>query len=64
VVPRQGSDLSEEEVLRFGRENLARFKVPRNVHLRDDLPRNALGKVLRRELKTGEEEAEWRTKRL
>jgi fatty-acyl-CoA synthase len=50
VVPRRGSDLSEEEVLRFSRENLARFKVPREVHLRDDLPRNALGKVLRREL--------------
>ena len=50
VVPRPGSDLSEEEVLRFSRENLARFKVPRDVHLRDDLPRNALGKVLRREL--------------
>jgi acyl-CoA synthetase (AMP-forming)/AMP-acid ligase II len=64
VVPRTGSDLSEEAVLRFSRENLARFKVPRDVHLRDDLPRNALGKVLRRELKTGEEEAEWRTKQL
>jgi acyl-coenzyme A synthetase/AMP-(fatty) acid ligase len=34
------------------------------VLLRDDLPRNALGKVLRRQLKTGEEEAGWRTKRL
>jgi fatty-acyl-CoA synthase len=51
VVPRPGSDLSEEEVLRFSRENLARFKVPREVHLRDDLPRNALGKVLRQELR-------------
>jgi acyl-CoA synthetase (AMP-forming)/AMP-acid ligase II len=64
VVPRPGSDLSEEEVLRFSRENLARFKVPRDVYLRDDLPRNALGKVLRRELKTGEQEAEWRTEQL
>jgi acyl-CoA synthetase (AMP-forming)/AMP-acid ligase II len=51
VVPRAGSGLGEEEVLRFSRENLARFKVPREVHLRDDLPRNALGKVLRRELR-------------
>jgi fatty-acyl-CoA synthase len=51
VVPRAGSGLGEEEVMRFSRENLARFKVPREVHLRDDLPRNALGKVLRRELR-------------
>jgi fatty-acyl-CoA synthase len=51
VVPRSGSALSEEDVLSFSRENLARFKVPREVHLRDDLPRNALGKVLRRELR-------------
>jgi acyl-CoA synthetase (AMP-forming)/AMP-acid ligase II len=50
VVPRPGRALSEEDVLSFSRENLARFKVPREVHLRDDLPRNALGKVLRREL--------------
>jgi acyl-CoA synthetase (AMP-forming)/AMP-acid ligase II len=51
VVPRPGRALSEEDVLSFSRENLARFKVPREVHLRDDLPRNALGKVLRRELR-------------
>jgi len=50
VVPRPGSELSGEDVMRFGREHLARFKMPREVHLRDDLPRNALGKVLRREL--------------
>ena len=51
VVPRTGSDLTGDDVMRFGREHLARFKVPREVHLRDDLPRNALGKVLRRELR-------------
>jgi fatty-acyl-CoA synthase len=51
VVPRPGSDLAEEDVLSFSREHLARFKVPREVHLRDDFPRNALGKVLRGELR-------------
>ncbi|MGH2978544.1 MAG: AMP-binding protein, partial [Solirubrobacterales bacterium] len=51
VVPRPGSDLSEEDVLSFSREHLARFKVPREVHLRDDFPRNALGKVRRRDLR-------------
>jgi fatty-acyl-CoA synthase len=50
VVPRRGSDLSAEDVLSYSRAHLARFKVPREVYLRDDFPRNALGKVLRREL--------------
>jgi acyl-CoA synthetase (AMP-forming)/AMP-acid ligase II len=51
VVPRPGSGLSDEDVMSFSREHLARFKVPREVHLREDLPRNVLGKVLRRELR-------------
>ena len=51
VVLRPGSELTGEDVIAFGRDNLARFKVPREVHVRDELPRNALGKVLRRELR-------------
>ncbi len=51
VVPRPDSGLTCEDVIDFGRANLARFKVPREVLLRDELPRNALGKVLRRELR-------------
>jgi fatty-acyl-CoA synthase len=51
VVPRAGRDLTAEDVLDFSHEHLARFKIPREVHIREDLPRNALGKVLRRELR-------------
>jgi acyl-CoA synthetase (AMP-forming)/AMP-acid ligase II len=51
VVAREGSDLTPEDVDRYARQNLSRFKVPRDVVLLDDLPRNALGKVLRRELR-------------
>jgi fatty-acyl-CoA synthase len=58
VVPRPGSGLTEDGVIRFSREHLARFKVPREVHLREELPRNALGKVLRHRLRT-EEEGVW-----
>ena len=50
VVPKQGASLTVAELDRFARGNLARFKVPRDIVIRDDLPRNALGKVLRREL--------------
>ncbi|MEU6138058.1 AMP-binding protein [Nocardioides sp. NPDC047086] len=39
------------------KENLARFKVPREIIVTDALPRNATGKVLRRELATWDTEA-------
>jgi len=51
VVPKEGTQLTVEELDRFARANLARFKVPRDIVIMDDLPRNALGKVLRRELR-------------
>jgi acyl-CoA synthetase (AMP-forming)/AMP-acid ligase II len=35
------------------KENLARFKVPREIVILDELPRNATGKLLKRELGTG-----------
>jgi acyl-CoA synthetase (AMP-forming)/AMP-acid ligase II len=51
VVARPESGLTEEEVGHYAHRHLARFKVPRDVVLVDELPRNALGKVLRRELR-------------
>jgi fatty-acyl-CoA synthase len=51
VVPRSGHELSEEVVRDYVRDNLARFKVPRDVVFVDVLPRNATGKVLKRELR-------------
>jgi acyl-CoA synthetase (AMP-forming)/AMP-acid ligase II len=51
VVPRNGAQLSEETVKSYVKENLARYKVPREVVFLDELPRNATGKVLKRELK-------------
>jgi fatty-acyl-CoA synthase len=35
----------------YVRDNLARFKVPRDVVFVDVLPRNATGKILKRELR-------------
>jgi len=52
VVLREGQELSEEEVKQFVRDNLARYKVPREVVFLDELPRNPTGKVLKRELRT------------
>jgi fatty-acyl-CoA synthase len=50
VVLRDGASLSEEEVQDFVKGNLARYKVPREVVFLDELPRNATGKILKREL--------------
>ena len=50
VVLREGSALSEDEVKDYVRQNLARYKTPREVVFLDELPRNPTGKVLKREL--------------
>ncbi|OLF14497.1 hypothetical protein BLA60_01685 [Actinophytocola xinjiangensis] len=51
VIPRQDTDLVPDELITWARERLANFKVPRVVDVVAELPRNASGKVLRRELR-------------
>jgi fatty-acyl-CoA synthase len=50
VVLREPGSVGEEELKQLVKTNLARFKVPREVVFLDSLPRNATGKVLKREL--------------
>ncbi len=50
VVPREGAELNERQIQDYVKRNLARFKVPREVVFLVELPRNATGKVLKREL--------------
>ena len=52
VVPRDGGELTRRRCRPTSSENLARYKVPREVVFVDELPRNATGKVLKRELQT------------
>jgi fatty-acyl-CoA synthase len=54
VVTRNGASLTEDAVKDYVRENLARFKVPREVVFLEELPRNSTGKVLKRVLVTPE----------
>jgi long-chain acyl-CoA synthetase len=50
VVMGPGATATEEEILAFCRERLAPYKAPRTVEFRDDLPKSAVGKLLRRVL--------------
>jgi fatty-acyl-CoA synthase len=50
VVLKDGSELSEDEVKAYVKDNLANYKVPREVVFVDELPRNSTGKVLKRDL--------------
>jgi HIP---CoA ligase len=59
VIPMHGTAPSQEQVIDWCRERLAGFKVPRSITFVESLPRNASGKVLRRELRarSGEPDA-------
>ena len=51
VVLKKGKKISVDEVIEHCRSRLAGFKRPRSVIFIDTLPRNAMGKVLRKELR-------------
>ena len=56
VVLRDGQSLSEAELRVYCKEQLAGYKVPRQIEFRTSLPKSMVGKVLRRELITAETE--------
>ena len=51
VAPKDGATLDEKAILQFIRQRLADYKVPKKVTFMPALPRNATGKVLKRELR-------------
>jgi long-chain acyl-CoA synthetase len=51
VATKDGATLDEKTVLQFIRQRLADYKVPKKVNFMAALPRNATGKVLKRELR-------------
>jgi fatty-acyl-CoA synthase len=54
VVPKEGADVTADEIVEFARTGLARYKVPKHVAFRDALPTSDSGKVLRRALRESE----------
>ncbi|MBI3214765.1 MAG: acyl-CoA synthetase [Mycobacterium sp.] len=51
VVKTEGASVDEDTIKAYVKENLARYKVPREVIFLDELPRNPTGKILKRELR-------------
>jgi long-chain acyl-CoA synthetase len=56
IVPRDGEVLTKEEVIAYCKEKLAPYKVPKQIEFAEELPKSAIGKVLRRELREMEEQ--------
>lgn len=52
VIPRQGSGLTEREIVQFCQDNMPRFAVPKYVRLLDSFPMTASGKVQKATLRT------------
>lgn len=50
IVLKEGKSVTEEELDQFCRSELAAFKVPREYEFRTELPKTAVGKILRRSL--------------
>jgi long-chain acyl-CoA synthetase len=50
-VVRNDPAVTEEDVLNFCSENLTRYKMPKEIEFRDDLPKSNVGKILRRALR-------------
>jgi len=51
VVIKEGKRLSQDQLLAYCRERLAKYKLPKKVIFKSELPRTAVGKVLRRSLR-------------
>jgi len=64
VVVKKGETLTEEDVITYCRENLAPYKVPKIIEFIDELPKSAVGKVLRRKLKEMEQAKEAKKKEI
>ncbi len=51
VTLKEGETATEDEIIEFCRERLVKYKTPKYVEFRDSLPKSAVGKILRKELR-------------
>ena len=54
IILKEGETATEEEMLEFCQDRLAKFKWPTEVEFRDELPKSTVGKILRKELRADE----------
>ena len=50
-VPKPGAEIDADDVIAWAREKIAGFKVPKSIDIIEALPRNASGKILRKDLR-------------
>ena len=55
VVKKEDDPTSEEEMIAWSKTQLAKYKYPRTIEFRDELPKTSVGKVLKRQLIDEEE---------
>ncbi|MGB9734787.1 MAG: class I adenylate-forming enzyme family protein [bacterium] len=56
IVLKPGETATEDEIKNYARSKLAEFKVPKYIEFVDDLPKNIIGKILKKELRAREKE--------
>jgi len=52
VVPKPGASITEDAIVEWAKQQMAAYKYPRIVHLREALPMTATGKILKKDLRT------------
>ena len=54
VVLKAGQEVSEDELINWTKDRLAKYKYPRIIQFIDSLPMSATGKILKKELRSRE----------
>ena len=53
IIPKEPGSMTEQEVKDYLKDKIAKYKIPEIVEFRTEFPRNATGKLLKKELKAG-----------
>ncbi|MBW1993578.1 MAG: long-chain fatty acid--CoA ligase [Deltaproteobacteria bacterium] len=54
IVLKEGESATTEELITYCATQLAKYKLPTEIEFRDELPKNTIGKILRKELRSEE----------